>query len=173
MLVSGAPGSGKTTLARPLARALGFALISKDDIKEPMFDTLGAVAGDLTQSRKFGAASWEVLWSLARHSPRLVLEANFHPDSDDERSRIAALPAEITEVFCRCPAAEAARRFNVRASTLERHKAHAAVSEITEDDVIRLFGKPIGIGPVIEVDTTLPTDIDGVVRAVTRTWEPL
>jgi adenylate kinase family enzyme len=32
VLVSGAPGVGKTTLAVPLASALNFTLISKDDI---------------------------------------------------------------------------------------------------------------------------------------------
>jgi adenylate kinase family enzyme len=33
VLVSGAPGAGKTTLAGPLARLLGLPLIAKDDIK--------------------------------------------------------------------------------------------------------------------------------------------
>jgi adenylate kinase family enzyme len=32
--VSGAPGSGKTSLAIPLAAALGYALLAKDRIKE-------------------------------------------------------------------------------------------------------------------------------------------
>jgi predicted kinase len=34
------PGAGKTTLARPLAAALGFALLSKDHIKETLHDAL-------------------------------------------------------------------------------------------------------------------------------------
>src|SRR4051812_24933063 len=40
VLVSGAPGAGKTTLARPLAAALGFALLSKDHIKETLRDAM-------------------------------------------------------------------------------------------------------------------------------------
>jgi len=64
VLVSGPPGAGKTTLARPLAKALGFALLSKDDIKEPLFDALGGVRGDAEATQRFGAASWEVLWAL-------------------------------------------------------------------------------------------------------------
>ena len=39
-VIIGPPGAGKTTLARPLAKALGFALLSKDDIKEPLYDAL-------------------------------------------------------------------------------------------------------------------------------------
>ena len=34
--VSGAPGAGKTTLAGPPAEALGYALITKDTIKETL-----------------------------------------------------------------------------------------------------------------------------------------
>lgn len=40
MLVSGAPGSGKSTLAGPLAAELGFALLTKDGIKETLHDVL-------------------------------------------------------------------------------------------------------------------------------------
>ena len=41
LIVNGLPGSGKTTLSRELAPRLGLPLISKDDIKELLFDQLG------------------------------------------------------------------------------------------------------------------------------------
>ena len=55
VLVSGAPGSGKTSLAAPLAAELGFALLGKDRIKE---DTTGPVdvAGLAGRVRGF----WEI-----------------------------------------------------------------------------------------------------------------
>ena len=40
VLVTGPPASGKTTLARPLAAALGRPLIGKDLINEALFDAL-------------------------------------------------------------------------------------------------------------------------------------
>ncbi len=40
VLVSGAPGAGKSTLAGPLAAELGFALLTKDQIKETLHDAL-------------------------------------------------------------------------------------------------------------------------------------
>jgi predicted kinase len=40
--VSGAPGSGKTSLAVPLAAELGYPLLAKDRIKETLHDALGA-----------------------------------------------------------------------------------------------------------------------------------
>jgi adenylate kinase family enzyme len=45
VLVSGAPGADKTTLAVPLAAALGLPLLSKDQIKETLFDALNYPAG--------------------------------------------------------------------------------------------------------------------------------
>jgi predicted kinase len=47
VLVSGAPGSGKTSLAAPLAAELGCALLGKDRIKETLHDALGAPESDL------------------------------------------------------------------------------------------------------------------------------
>jgi 2-phosphoglycerate kinase len=57
VLVSGAPGAGKSTLAVPLAAELGFAPLRKDRIKETLHDALGPAAGsaptvDLTWSRR-------------------------------------------------------------------------------------------------------------------------
>ncbi len=92
--VSGAPGAGKTTLAGPLAEALGYALITKDTIKETLHDALGAPQADLAWSRRLGAASMELLWALAARAPAVVIEANFRPYSEYERGRVLAHHAE-------------------------------------------------------------------------------
>lgn len=41
IVIGGYSGSGKTTLAQGLARALSLPLLSKDVIKETLFDSLG------------------------------------------------------------------------------------------------------------------------------------
>ena len=79
VLVLGGPGAGKTTLAVPLAAELGFALVSKDRIKETLHDALGAPEPDLAWSRRLGAAAMELLWALAADAPAVVIEANFRP----------------------------------------------------------------------------------------------
>lgn len=80
--VSGAPGAGKTSLAVPLAAELGYALVTKDRIKERLHDAFGAPEADLTWSRKLGAAAMELLWALAADFPAVVIEANFRPYSE-------------------------------------------------------------------------------------------
>jgi 2-phosphoglycerate kinase len=41
ILVSGAPGTGKTTVANALATRLQIPTVSKDAIKESLFESLG------------------------------------------------------------------------------------------------------------------------------------
>lgn len=170
VLVSGPPGAGKTTLARPLAGALGFALLSKDDIKEPLYDALGAVRGDMDASRRIGAASWRILWALAPQMPRLVLEANFHPDSAYERARIAALPGACIEVYCRCPPAEVARRFKARAASPGHHPAHV-IADLPQSVIESEFGRPMGLCPVLEVDTSSAVDVVALAQRIAQMWQ--
>jgi predicted kinase len=72
ILVSGAPGSGKTTLARKLAEAIGFEMISKDAIKEALFDVLGPLEDD-PRTRKLSRAAMAVLWAVAPNCPNVIL----------------------------------------------------------------------------------------------------
>ena len=169
VLVSGA---GKTTLAIPLARALDYALITKDILKESLYDTLGPSAGngspgDVAFSRKIGGAAMEALWALAAKQNHAVLEANFRPYSDYERAKVSALiaaGARVVEVYCRCPAQEAARRFAARAAAPGHHPAHFAVGVSVES--LKEFDKPFALSPVIEADTTQAVDVAAIAAQV-------
>jgi hypothetical protein len=58
LIVTGAPASGKTTLGRQLANALGLPYFSKDLFKESLFDSLGWQ--DRAWSQRVGGASTAV-----------------------------------------------------------------------------------------------------------------
>lgn len=157
VLVSGCPGAGKTTLARPLAQLLGFALFSKDNLKETIFDAMQGAPGDREFSRKAGAAAMELIWHLALQTTEAVLEANFRPHSQYERDRIAHLNADVVEVHCDCDPALARRRYAERAKTKDRHPAHV-LAELTDEHLAE-FDRPMNVGAVISVDTSRPVDV--------------
>ena len=171
MYISGSPGAGKTSLATPLAAELGYALLTKDLIKETLHDALGVTVPDvahgvtvpdLAWSRRLGGAAMELLWTLAARSADVVIEANFRPHSDYERSRLTALGGCPVEVHCACPADVAAARYNTRARHPVHHMSHATVEALTEWD------RPVGIGHLITVDTTAPADIAEIAAQIRR-----
>ena len=165
VMVSGAPGAGKTTLAVALSAALGLPLFSKDHLKEVLVDALGGPTDDLEYSRRLGGAAMELLWRLAEDAPAAVLEANFRPHSQYERRRLIALEARIVELYCDCPPSEAARRFAARAST-GTHSAHPL--PFLPPDLLVEYDGPVGIGPVIRVDTMQTVEVAAVAAEVRR-----
>jgi adenylate kinase family enzyme len=56
VLVAGPPGSGKSSLAVPLATELGLALLAKDEIKEALTGVLGPPSS-VEESRRLGRAA--------------------------------------------------------------------------------------------------------------------
>jgi predicted kinase len=163
VLVSGAPGAGKTSVAVPLAAALGFPLLAEDDLKEALYDALAPFSTwDLSESRRLGRAAMELMWTIARRCPEVVLEANFRPRSTQECERLMALDVVPVEVHCRCGLALAGRRYAARADL--RHPAHVlrelSSAQLSEFDV------PLALGPVVELDTTRPVDVDALAAEV-------
>lgn len=165
VLVSGPPASGKTTLARPLAERLGFALLSRDDIKESLYTSLDQPPGDLLASRRIGDAAMDLLWALAPHCPSVVLEANFRTRTPRDRARLASLQAALVEVHCRIPLDEASRRFARRALEERHHPAHPLTAMSPER--MAEYDTPFALGPVLAIDTTQPVDIDALAARVT------
>jgi hypothetical protein len=155
-----------------LAQIFRFPLISKDTIKESLFDSLGT---HLTRnldapelSRLLSRAAMEMLWSLAPGCPQVILEANFRSRSAYERERITALGARKLEVYCHCTLEEASRRFRERATRVDHHPAHSM--KVMSVELLKEYDRPFGLCPVIDVDTEGPVDPLQVAGRIRQHW---
>ena len=89
LIVNGYPASGKTTLARALSRELRWPVVTKDVIKEQLFDRLGAT--DYQDSKRLGIAAIEVMFMVAGEllavGTSAIIESPLIPSYDDARVR--------------------------------------------------------------------------------------
>ncbi len=76
----------------------------------------------------------------------------------------------IVEVYCSCPEEECVRRYNERAEGGLRHRAHFGKVTL---EMFSEYGTPVGIGHLIEVDTTEPVDVDRLERRIREIWKDL
>jgi hypothetical protein len=150
VLVGGWPASGKTTLARALASELRLASLSKDEVKEALMDRLGAPS-TVEASRELGGAAVFAVLRMARGCPGAVIDSTWFPYS---LPLVRDLPGPCVEIRCRIDRAEARRRYRRRVRD-ERHlDAVRSEEELWGTEVA-----PLGVGPLLEVDTAGPVDI--------------
>ncbi len=161
LLISGAPCTGKTTIGRQLSADLRLPFLSRDDIKELLFDTLGW--SDREWSRKLGTASWELLYYFLEMElgagRSLIVESNFRPES--AAARLKALHQRysytLIQILCNTEHDVLLRRFAARAASGERHSGHLE-HEQAEELRSALQGGVYGPlplpGKLLEVDTT-------------------
>lgn len=166
ILVSGIPGSGKTTLATTIAGELCLPLISKDAIKERMFDMLGW--SDRAWSQKLGMTSSQIMYLWMEQELRVdrsfVAENAFHVvhASREIRRLQHAHRARFVQLFCVTDPVVLLARIQQRHQAGGRHAGHDDYLLFrTPADLENLPHGPLALdGPIITVDTTDPTRID-------------
>ncbi|RDV44222.1 hypothetical protein DOE76_14385 [Leifsonia sp. ku-ls] len=173
VLVVGRPAAGKTTIGAEIARRWRLPVVSKDDLKEVLFDTLGT--GDRQWSETLGRAAFALLHrvielQLQAGSPFLV-DAAFTPRIDNGlfQEWQARYGFTAVQVRCRASADELLRRFESRARDGSRHPGHADAQRREQfrlslqdgrDDLLDLRGH------VLDYDSEVPGAAATVLRAL-------
>ncbi|MDP2629849.1 MAG: ATP-binding protein [Candidatus Uhrbacteria bacterium] len=166
IIISGLPCTGKTILGRKIAKEFRLPFVSKDDIKESLFDDLGWK--DREWSKKLGVATYTILYyfmeSLLSAGRSFIVESNFKPEFENERFLMLKkkYAFEPFQIMCKTKGEILFERFKIRSESGERHPGHVDHLNYEEFKETLLTGKldslDIG-GTVFDIDTT---DFDAI-----------
>jgi predicted kinase len=172
VVVTGLPGSGKSTLGRALAERLRVPLVSLDEIKEE----LAAEAADTPRDWLRLDAEHELVRRLEAFDGQAVVDIWVAPRRDVERTRDLLAPwwVRLVEVRCEVPAETAVARY------ADRHRSwpHLPADEATLDRIREAAARPeaLGAARTVVVDTSGPVDLGALVSAVrdeADIWTPV
>lgn len=167
LLITGLPCTGKTTLGRRIAQEFHWPLVSRDAIKEHLFDTLGWC--DRAWSQQLGRASYAILHHLTevflQSQSSCILESNFKPAFDAApfhrfRTQYQFFPVQIV---CQTDGPVLFERFKQRSASGERHPGHVDHLNYQEFEhhFLNSISEPLDIGGAyLIVDTTVFERID-------------
>ena len=164
VVVTGAPGAGKSTLSLALAERLGSAWISLDEIKEE----LALEAEDTPRDWLRYDAEAELVHRLDAFGGEAVVDIWVAPRRDTDRIRDLLKPwwEQLVEVRCEVPAVVAVERYVAR----PRSWPHLPPDDDTLARIRDAADHPESLGAprIVVVDTTRPVEIGDVVTAVRR-----
>lgn len=131
ILIQGKPATGKTTIAKVLAEKLEYPYVSKDEIKENLYDNMtDKKSFRVEDSKALGIKSFDILYtlleSLIASGTHVVLDAAWNSDFANKRLNDLATKypgVRFVQVFCETEETLRMKRFTDRANT-SRHEAH-------------------------------------------------
>lgn len=155
------PAAGKSTLASWLGRQLSFAVISKDGIKEVLFQELGW--RDREWSRTLGRASVALMYRFAEVQLQVgrsvILDNAFHRGlaSAEFRALGKRYAANFIQIICDTDRDTLFERFQRRARSGIRHEGHVDMQSLDELKENLAKERPLRLdisGHLIHLDTT-------------------
>lgn len=163
VLVNGVPASGKSTVARAISAHFGWPLLGLDTIKEPFFEHVGV--GDREYNRKLGRASYAAIFNLIADFPSgstAVVDAwfGFQPaEVLTDHLKRAGIDHAV-EIWCRAGPAQVAERYAARVGN--RATGHPGLEYLPELLALSQRARPLGLFPLLEVDTSIPLNENGI-----------
>ena len=127
VVVTGPPASGKSSLARDLARELEIPFLSKDEFKERLYEVFG---NDGEVEERVERAALAILFSVAGSEldagVSVLVESNFDAESDVEPFRELGRERDLrlVQIHCGGPTDRLVEHFAERAAAGKRHPGH-------------------------------------------------
>jgi predicted kinase len=166
VIVSGAPGSGKTTLAERLSPDLRLPLLNKDALKEVLADAMGHPA-DVPASMRLGDGAYAVLYqtvaALLEAGSGAIVESNFRRGvSEADLLPLVGATGGACLVHCTADPATLSARYADRFARGERHAVHL------DGDRKAGLANDLAAGRFEPLDLPIPT----LVVDTTAGWRP-
>lgn len=182
VIITGFPATGKTRMADELATRLGVLRVSKDAIKDKLFDTLGY--SDKSWSHHASAAAHRIMDYITEGElavgHAVILESNFKAGIDDDRFAAIAKKFGVPIVQILCWAEEPAifERYMSRKKTGEQHAGHVEEVSMAEIRKAHAGGKipVLNVANItLEIETTDFTTVnyDAIAAHVTTAIQSL
>ncbi len=140
ILVTGIPAAGKSTMAAYLSKYFGLPVISKDKIKELMYDDIGFCSRE--EKVKLGIASMNIMYYMAtqlmENNQPYILENNFEKISKEplmkilEKYSYTAITVTLTGNY-----SQIYERFVKRNHSPDRHRGHVVNDSYPEKETNR------------------------------------
>ncbi|MFT3974495.1 MAG: ROK family protein [Amaricoccus sp.] len=172
VLVNGVPASGKSGVATALSGLTGWPVYALDTVKEPFLTEIAAAQGPVERpfNRVLGRASYKAIFALLAAAPAgttAIVDAWFGFQPRELLAELLATAGidEVMEIRCAAPPETVADRYRARAAV--RLPGHPGAGYADELRVLAARAGPMRVGPVLEVDTTVPFDAAAAVAFVT------
>jgi|TARA_Y100000310_G_scaffold257703_2_gene265847 hypothetical protein len=144
-----------------MGQALGFPVLSKDDIKETLMDNLAWT--DRASSMALGKAAIDLLfrWIAVEIAAKrsLIAEMNFHAHLDPPKfvALRKRMPCRFVQVHCTAPKDVLIERYQTRAASGARHPGHFDDATEVQGSIVERLDQgewaPLQIaGPLIHGD---------------------
>jgi glucokinase len=171
VMVNGVPASGKSSVARALADAMGWPILALDTIKNPFLATLPP--GDRLFNRTLGRASYAAIFDLVADAPpgsTFIIDAwfGFQPVEMLEDGLARAGVTDLAEVWCHAPPQTVGNRYAARLAL--RPAGHPGAEYVPELVALAERAMPTGLAPRLDVDTTRDLDLTALTDWLRGIW---
>jgi len=162
VLVSGAPGAGKTTLAHSMSQALSFPLLSKDTIRQIMLDAFKIQSWE--QSKTISVPTFLIYYGviacLLDVGISVIADCNFHCGVSEHDLRPLTAKAHTCLLHCKTTHQISTRRFIERSRQPDRRNASMDAERLAQIESggfevsLSVYDEPMRLDvPTLIVDT--------------------